>query len=461
MNPILSINTLRPASVRLDTVTQTQEQKVHEAERKKTEQAQQTQQTQQTAFQETPAAEYTPGTTASAYPVGQDEGMKRKVFVDPVTVPGTLSAKISQDEAEAEENDHEVQVAERIDRVTQANAMADRIAPPAQRQEAPEDNEGFMTQRLVTVRTTAKETPAEKAIDPVYQNAPPVETQQLDPQLTQSTDVKDTITEPKRASEREDPAPRSVDRPRARRERPEIRPAPRKPREVEPVDRAEEQESRTVEAVRDAEEEEPFALKPVSGSGEQEAQAVGTVGGTEGQEPQAVGGTGTQQPEAVGATVGTGARQPEAVGTETRQPQAVGQVGNNPQEPQAANQAGTAAANGTETDAQKAAKAEEDRKAEQAEKTQKDQKAQEEKKAQQKEQTEKDQKAEKARKAEELKKKRTAAAKKIKQDMQRLKAQIVRERNPKTAEELSIQLVQMNAKLRQVNPGEQVSLLFK
>ena len=242
MNPILSINTLRPASVRLDTVTQTQEQKVHEAERKKTEQAQQTQQTQQTALQETPAAEYTPGTTASAYPVGQDEGVKRKVFADPVTVPGTLSAKISQDEAEAEENDHEVQVAERIDRVTQANAMADRIAPPAQRQEAPEDNEGFMTQRLVTVRTTAKETPAEKAIDPVYQNAPPVETQQLDPQLTQSTDVKDTITEPKRASEREDPAPRSprsVDRPRARRERPEIRPAPRKPREVEPVDRAE------------------------------------------------------------------------------------------------------------------------------------------------------------------------------------------------------------------------------
>ena len=41
-----------------------------------------------------------------------------------------------------------------------------------------------------------------------------------------------------------------------------------------------------------------------------------------------------------------------------------------------------------------------------------------------------------------------------------LKAQIARERNPKTAEQLNIRLVQMNERLRQVNPGEPVSLSF-
>ena len=60
-----------------------------------------------------------------------------------------------------------------------------------------------------------------------------------------------------------------------------------------------------------------------------------------------------------------------------------------------------------------------------------------------------------------MKKQRAAAAKKIKQDMQRLKAEILSTRNPQRAEQLSIQLLQMNSKLRQANPGEPVSLLFK
>lgn len=199
--------------------------------------------------------------------------------------------------------------------------------------------------------------------------------------------------------------------------------------------------------------EKPEAPQPVgTGAGEdrpEPVQPIGTGAGEDRPEPVQTIGMGQNKPEPVN-TIGTGENKPEPV-------QTIGMGQNKSTEADKVADAGkkTGKAETDRNAVQKTTRTAKDEEAEKAEKAEKDKKAAKE------EQAEKDKKAERTRKAEEVKKQRAAAAKKIKQDMQRLKAEILSTRNPQRAEQLSIELLQMNSKLRQANPGALVSLNFK
>ena len=495
MNPV--IGQFRPAPVRLDTVAQTQRKKTERTEQQNAVQTAQIAQTAHAQIPNRPAAEYTPGVqpvSAGEYRVGQDEDGNRQVYVDPVTKMAMSVAEKAEDaEGSGKPVIEKPELSETDEGAPERAKMSDLIGDvaenpqaareeiensagtiaPAQEEEETEAADIFgngtaaQAQMAEALKPSVPEPEVDDGTEPAVRRPDPSDrpvVRRPDPSDRVRSVVKtdeDSFDPIEAAAKKREKADEIEDAVRERQAADKIEGVAqrRKAEDQNKVETAEALKAKDAEEIEDG-AQQPKAAEPI-GTGQQKPQAVEPIG-TGRQEPQAVEpiGTGQRQPKAV-EPIGTGQRQPQRVdgiGAADKKAQAANAIGNAERKAQAAEEIG---APKSENPVQKAEKAEKAKKAEQAEQAKKDEQAEQAAKAEKDKQAKKDEQAEKTRKTEEVKRKRTAAANQIKQDIKRLKTRIEHERNPKRAEELSVQLLQMNAKLRQVNPGEAVTLAFK